>query len=121
MLWFCKSILHFPARCVRPGCAVELVRTWDNISMFVKKIIVNGVERSRGIRKLCLRTTCEVLGSTDDVAGSLRETLRCRLITEVQVSRSLGNRAETSGFDSADFLSGSETSTESVVFSRVRH
>ncbi|QDV49055.1 hypothetical protein Enr17x_10700 [Gimesia fumaroli] len=48
------------------------------------------------------------------------QALRCRLIIEVRVSSVLGNRAETSGFYSADILSGFETSPEPVVLTRAR-
>ncbi|QDT40934.1 hypothetical protein Pan241w_09930 [Gimesia alba] len=46
--------------------------------------------------------------------------LRCRTITEVRMSTVLENRAETSGFDGADFLSGLEISPEPVVLTRAR-
>jgi len=57
-----------------------------------------------------LRRHCEVEGNQDEV-------VRCHLITEVQVSSVLGNRAETSGFYGAGMLSGSAESVEPVVFS----
>jgi len=44
--------------------------------------------------------------------------VRCRLITEVQVSSVFENLAETSGFYSADFLRSSRASAEPVMFSR---
>ena len=73
---------------------------------------------SLGSRNLLLRTTLDHLGSSYEDTGRQCEPLRCRLITEVQVSSGFENRAETSGFHSADFLSGSKTSADPVVLSR---
>ncbi|QDT40866.1 hypothetical protein Pan241w_09250 [Gimesia alba] len=86
--------------------------------MFVKKIIVNGVGESRGVRIFSLGSSCDLLGSFYEALGLRSEGLRCRLITEVRVSSGLENRAKTSGFYGAGFFSDSDTSAEPVVFSR---
>ncbi|QDT43380.1 hypothetical protein Pan241w_34800 [Gimesia alba] len=49
-----------------------------------------------------------------------REAFRCRLIYEVQGSSDLEKRSETSGFVSAEFLSGTGISTEPVVLAHAR-
>ena len=51
-------------------------------------------------------------GRYNEADRSHYEALRCRSITEVRVSSVWGNRAETSGFYGADFISGFETSAE---------
>lgn len=88
--------------------------------MFVKKIIVNSVVESIESRLFSQQTSCELLGWLSQVLGMRNEAMRCRLITEVQGSSGFENVAETSGFYGAGFHSGSETSTEPVVFSHAR-
>lgn len=128
MIWFCESICWFFARCARSGsasgsCLCLMVRQRGLLScffvrLFDRKIFVRGVGVSLGSRNLLLRTTLDRLGSSYEDTGRQCDALRCRLITEVQVSSGFENRAETSEFHSADFLSGSETSAEPVVLSR---
>ncbi|QDV48213.1 hypothetical protein Enr17x_02240 [Gimesia fumaroli] len=113
MIWFCQLICWFPACCARSGCVEEII-------MFVSRIIVNGVGASMGKRFFFLQSTCDRLGSLYEAPGMRNEALRCRLISEVHRSSGLKNRAETSGFYGADFLSGTGISTESVVLTRAR-
>lgn len=88
--------------------------------LFVKSIFFNGVRVSMGSEKNFWRATCDSLGTSDQEPGSRSEAVRCRLINEVQGSSGFENVPETSGFHGADFLSGSETSVEPVVFSHAR-
>ena len=128
MLWCCESICQFPARCARPGCASRPALNYmlNHISslfllcvrLLNLQIIAKGVGPSRGSRCSFSRTTYDALGSHCESKGKRSETLRCRLITEVRLSRGLQNLAETSGLYSADFFRSSETSAEPVVFSR---
>jgi len=59
--------------------------------------------------------------SCDDESRGGGDVLRSESITEVQVRSLLENLAETSGFYSAGFCSGSSSSTEPVVRSRATH
>jgi hypothetical protein len=111
MGWYCLMICHVPARWSRPGCVKEII-------MFVSKIIVNGVGESMRNRIFRLQTTCDRLGSLYEAPGMRNEALRYRLINEVHGSSNLTNLAETSGFHSADFLSGLKMITESKVLTR---
>lgn len=118
MLWFCLLFCLFPARRVRSGCASGFICGGNQDSISVMEIIVNGVGESMRSRLLFLRTTLERLRSLYEVTGRWCEVLRCRLISEVRVSRGWEQRAETSRFYGADVLSGSGTSTEPAVLTR---
>ncbi|QDV49827.1 hypothetical protein Enr17x_18480 [Gimesia fumaroli] len=86
--------------------------------MVVKWIFANSVGESRGRCVFSPGMSCDPPGWSCHVPGMLNEALRCRLKTEVHRSSGLENRAETSGFNHADFLSGTGISTEPVVLTR---
>lgn len=88
------------------------------VRLFDLMLFVSDEGMSKGSRLCCLRTTCEALRRLHEAAGKRCEAFRCRLINEVRVSSDFENRSETSGFHSADVLSGSENSAEPVVNSR---
>ncbi len=129
MLCFCELICPFSTRCARLECASG--PTLDNVikhlgsllllfmRLFDRQIICKGVGPSMGSRLFFLRTTRDRSGSYCESKRRRCEVLRCRLITEVRASSVFANLAETSRFYSADFLRGSRTSAEPVVFSRV--
>lgn len=88
--------------------------------MFVVRIFVNGVGESSGRCVFSPGMSFDLPGWACHVPGMPNEALRCRLKTEVHRSSGLENRAEISGFDRADFFSGTGISTEPVVISHAR-
>ncbi|QDV53201.1 hypothetical protein Enr17x_52730 [Gimesia fumaroli] len=130
MSWYCLLVCLFPARCARPGCVSGITLSFMAkqmgmlspfcVRLFEILIFVKGVAAPRGRDLFLLRTTPDRLGSFYEAMRRRREALRWRLITEVQGSSGLENRAETSGFHSADFLSGLKMVTEPVVLTRAR-
>ncbi len=129
MLCFCELICPFSTRCARLECAFGapldyVIRHLKSLPrffmrLFVMQIFDKCVGASMGSRLFFLRTTRDRSGSYCESKRRRCEVLRCRLITEVRASSVFANLAETSRFYSADFLRGSRTSAEPVVFSRV--
>jgi|GEM_PF-1019765 len=116
----CRSV-SFLLTALGPDVHPGFLDVGNEYSALSMQIIYKGVRPSMGSRDFFLRTTRDRLGIPGESTGSQCDVVRSRLITEVRVSSHLGNRAETRGFYGADFFRSSDTSTESVVFSRATH